>query len=138
MATVSITATSVLKGSNAQFSGPLVAAAAITAGQVIYRLAAGTVGLADANGTTPANSVLGIALNGAAAGQPVLYVATDSAFTFGGTSTAGKTLYLSATAGAIVDDIADLTSGCTVIALGGTTSTTVMNLDPVVGGVVPA
>jgi len=138
MATVSITATSVFKSTNAQFQGPLLAAAAITAGQVLYRLAAGTLGLADANGTSPANTVIGIALNGAAVGQPVLYVATDSAFTFGGTSTAGKTFYLSATAGGIVDDIADVTAGCTVISLGGTTSTTVMNLDPVVGGVVPA
>jgi len=137
MATVSITATNVI-ATPGRIAGAKVAAVAITAGQVLYQLANTTVGLADANGASPANSVIGIAVNGGGAGQSIQYVATDDSFTFGGTSTAGKTFWLGSTAGSIVDDIADLTSGCKVISLGNTLTTTTMRLAPVVGADIPA
>lgn len=47
-----------------------VAAAAITAGQAVYLTSAGTVNLADANGSGTLQ-LLGVALNGAGAGQAV-------------------------------------------------------------------
>jgi hypothetical protein len=113
------------------------AAVAITRGQVIYLLTAGTVGLADSNGTTPSNSVEGIALADCGAGQPCIYVQTDTAFTPGFSDTAGNVVYLSDTPGAITTTYADIASGSTVIQLGNMTSTTVMKFVPLVGGVKP-
>lgn len=51
-----------------------VAYETITAGQPVYMLAAGTIGVADANGGGVIAQCRGIALNGAAAGQAVDYV----------------------------------------------------------------
>ena len=134
MADISITAANVLKSSNGVILRA-TSAATITAGSIIYQLADLTVGLADSNGTTPANSVFGVAINGATSGQPVNYVATDTGLTFGGTTTVGLVLYLSNTPGAVTSTYADLASGSTVIALGVATSSTVVNFNPTTGGV---
>jgi len=138
MADLAVTAANVLKSSNGTI-GVLTAATTITRGQYIYTLAAGTVGLADSNGTTPANSVTGIALADVATGQPVPYVPTDTALTTGFTaSAAGVVIYLSSdTAGAATETYADLDSGSTVIVLGSMLTTTTMKFSPLVGGVKP-
>lgn len=141
MAAISIDATLVLMSSGGS-PNTGVAAVAITAGQALYILAAGTLGLADANGTTPSNTFAGIARNNAAIGQPVDYTGLDPSFTFGGTVNAGDDIWLSPTPGGITKTRADLVTGCTVIHLGcalgatGATNVTTMNLKPCVGGVV--
>lgn len=134
MSDVSITAASVLKSSNGIIQSG-IAAATITQGQVLYQLANQTFGLADSNGVSPANSVAGIALNAASAGQPIDYVATDTAFTTGGTFTSGAAVYLSDTPGGITATYADIASGSTVIILGVVNTDGTLNLRPVVGGV---
>lgn len=106
MADLTITATSVLASTNAQ-TAEGIAGATITAGQAVYVDTADSnkLKLADANSAT-ASIVAGIALNGAAAGQPVEYVTEDDDFTPGATlsisAAAGKGVYvLSDTAGGI-------------------------------------
>lgn len=86
-----------------------IAAATIGPGQAVYRLAAGTIGLADANAATPIFIVRGVALNAATAGQEVAYqIAGD--LDFGAILTVGHWYILGATAGEI-NAVADLASG---------------------------
>jgi hypothetical protein len=59
---------------------------AIVAGDVLYKHADGTMRLADANATALTAVVKGIALNSAAAGQPVDFVAADTSLTVGAAS----------------------------------------------------
>lgn len=136
MSDISITPASVLKSSTATaLSG--IAGATITQGQALYidTTASNVLKLADSNGTAPANTFAGFALNSASTGQPVQYVASDTAYICGGTLTSGNVIYLSDTPGAITATYADIASGSTVITLGVATSTTAMVLTPVVGGV---
>ncbi|MFA7301869.1 MAG: hypothetical protein WC069_06185 [Candidatus Shapirobacteria bacterium] len=133
MADIAITATSVLKGS----SGNLVTGTAgttITAGQVLYLDSANKLQLADSDGSSPAFTVAGIALNGGAVNQPISYVTSDPALTFGGTVLAGDTIWLSDTPGGMTKTFADLESGDNVIVLGVATATTTINFSPVAGG----
>lgn len=134
MADLAITAASVLR-SSAGNPAQGTAAAAITQGQVVYITDASTVNLADSNAVAPANSVAGIALNSASTGQPILYVTTDSAFVPGFTALAGDPIYLSNTPGAVTKTYGDVAAGSTIVVLGVMTTTTVMNLSPIVGGV---
>jgi hypothetical protein len=81
------------------------AAAALTAGEVVYVLAAGTVGLADA--TTAGGALIqarGIALNAAAIGKAVdvLKKGRVAGFTVAGVD-ASKPVFLSETPGALAD-----------------------------------
>ena len=138
MAAISITATSVLKSSTGQVSVG-TAGATITAGQAVYidTTDSNKIKLADANGTTPANTFAGIALNAASSGQPVSYCTNDTAgFTIGATVLAGDTIWLSPTAGGITKTQADLIAGCTVISIGNMLTTTTLNLTPCTGGAV--
>lgn len=141
MAAISIDATLVRMSSSGQ-PFTLVAAVSITAGQALFITAANLLDLADANGTTPANSFSGFARNSAAAGQPVDCTGLDPGYIFGGTVNAGDDIWLSPTPGGITKTRADLITGCTVIHLGcalgatGATNVTTMNLKPCVGGVV--
>lgn len=110
MADISITAANVAaRGGSKSKNG--IAGVAITAGQLVYlEQASGSYKLADSNsGTAEARSPDGIALNGAAAGQPVR-VLTEGPITIGATLTAGVAYYASATAGGICP-VADLTTG---------------------------
>jgi hypothetical protein len=117
MANLSITAGNVLKGANAK-TRTGVAGTTITAGQVVYESVSGGVAklfLADADASAAASNVVGIALHGAADGQPLTYVYEDDDFTPGGTldlSAAGAdgVYVLSATAGAIAP-VGDLAAG---------------------------
>lgn len=101
------------------------AGATITAGQVLYKdTSAGTWKLADANLSAAAGRSEGIALNGAATGQPIA-VATGGTLTGGFTATVGTIYVLSANAGGIAP-AADLASGWRTGVVGvGLTSTTI-------------
>lgn len=126
MGNLSITAANVQNSDTASIVDG-IAAVAITAGQVLYKLLNGTYGLADANGTTPAFKVAGIALNDAGPGQPVQLVTNDVAFVSGGTMTKGTIYILSGTPGAIAP-VADLTTGWNRQILGVALSSTVLYL----------
>ena len=135
MAAISITAASVLKSSTGQVSVG-TAGATITAGQAVYidTSDSNKIKLADANGTTPATTFAGIALNAASSGQPVSYCTNDTAgFTIGATVLAGDTIWLSPTAGGLTKTIGDLSGGLAIV-VGVMLTTTTMNLTPVVGG----
>jgi len=85
------------------------AAATITAGQALYILAAGTVGLADA--TTGGAALLqwrGIAINGASAGEAVTMAFEGPVDGYTLTGNVDTPLYLSNTAGAIGDAAGDV------------------------------
>jgi len=138
MAAISITAANVLKSSLGQRSNG-IAGATITAGQALYIDTGDSnkLKLADANGTAPANTFAGIAENSASAGQPVFYVGLDAGgFTIGATVLAGDTIWLSPTPGGITKTEADLIAGCTKITIGNMLTTTTLNINPTVGGVV--
>ena len=134
MADITITATSVVAGGNARKTDG-TAGATITAGQVVYREAAtGQIKLADCDSATAeARSPLGIALNGAASGQPV-EVLTSGNITIGATVTQGVGYYLSPTAGGICP-VADVLSGDYPVFLGFATSASVIRVGIVEAGV---
>ena len=128
MADLTITATNVVAGSNAQtFDGTL--GAAVTAGQGIVKdPTTKKYVLADSNHATVALRVPdGIALNGGAANQPVKGQRSGD-ITIGATLTAGLVYYQSDTPGGICP-IADVGSGETPVVLGMARSTTVLALD---------
>lgn len=119
MADLTITATSVV-ATGAATIGDFTAGAAITAGQTLYLASDGTVNLYDANsGTAAARDFLGIALNGAASGQPVKVAKAGTTVTIGATVANGVAYYGSATAGGICP-FADLASGAypTLVGIG--------------------
>jgi hypothetical protein len=114
MSDISVTAGSVLAGANAKKRSG-IAGTTITAGQVLYEDSTDSfkLKLADANASLAAANAVGIALHGAASGQPVTYVYEDDDFTPGATLSlsvaADSALYVvSGTAGGIapMDDLA--------------------------------
>lgn len=105
---------------------PTKAAVAFTQGAVAYKLLDGTFGLCDADGTTPAFNPCGIFENAGAAGQVCSIVYEDPAFVFGSTSTLGKVLITSATAGRI-NEYGDQATGWHIATLGTLNSATVLN-----------
>lgn len=74
-----------------------LAAAAVTAGQVVYQDANGKAALARANATGTVQNLLGVTLNAAAANKPVAVMIKGSIYGLG-VSAFGK-LYVSTTAG---------------------------------------
>lgn len=137
MADISITAASVAKSANGSTTQG-TAGATITAGQALYidTTDANKLKLADSDGTSPANIVAGIALHAALAGQPITYLTSDPAFTFGGTVLAGDTIWLSDTPGGVTKTFGDLEAGDTIVVLGVMTTTAVMNFRPLTGGAI--
>jgi hypothetical protein len=103
MAAIALTAAQVevLDPSKAEIY-PFIAAVTITAGQAVYLLTNGKVGLADADAAAPAPQFLGIALCGGGAGQviDVLKRGRVGGFTVSGLN-AGAKAYLSTTAGGL-------------------------------------
>ncbi|WP_454914988.1 hypothetical protein [Xanthobacter sediminis] len=134
MANLTITAASVLAGSNVVTESG-IAGEAITAGQVVFmNPATKRFGLADSNSATAAARVpRGIALNSAAAGQP-LSVARNGDITLGAVLTAGTAYYLSDTPGGICP-VADVGSGEYVVLLGLAKSASVLGLSVQATGV---
>lgn len=127
MSDISITAGSVVAGSDAVTENG-IAGASITAGQVVYLdSSTNKYGLADSDSATAGiRAPRGIALNSASANQP-LGVLRSGSITIGGTLTAGVAYYLSNTPGGICP-VADVGAGEYSVLLGLATSTTVLNV----------
>lgn len=104
-----------------------LAAETITAGQSLYAPASTTCGLADSDAAGK-TTVIGVALNGGATGQPIVYAKTGGTITLGATMVAGLDYYLSATAGGI-EVVAGVTSGCRKVRIGYATTTTILYID---------
>jgi hypothetical protein len=132
MANLTQTAASVIPSAAAELV-QRVAAVAITAGQVLYAVSVTQVGLADANGSATVAKVYGIAVNSAAAGQPVTVCLKDPALVIGATVVIGDVLILSTTAGAIAP-VTDLASASYCTVLGVAVSTTAINFNPLAAG----
>lgn len=126
MADLAITAANVLPGSNAVLDKTRNAGAAITAGQAVYLDSSNLWQLADANGAAALRQATGIAVNNAAANQPIA-VQTAGDITIGGTVTVGSVYVLSANAGGVAP-VGDLASGWYTNVLGIGKSTTVIAL----------
>lgn len=128
MSDLVITAASVIAGSGAKKTLG-TAGATITAGKVVYLDSSDSkYKLADNNsGTAALRSPIGIALNGASDGQP-LVVLEEGLITIGATMTAGVAYYLSDTPGGICP-VADLATGEYSVILGIATTTTVLKVN---------
>lgn len=127
MADLTITSSAVIAGSGAQIEMG-TAGETVTAGQSVYRAASGNLMLTDNDSATPAaREARGIALNGAANGQP-LAIARGGDVSFGAILTAGTTYAVSNTAGAICPD-ADVGTGEYICILGVARSTSVLALN---------
>lgn len=125
MTDISITAANVVAGAGARIVAG-TAGATITAGQAVYLDSAdGRYKLADADSATAAiRDVVGIALNGAAAGQPI-DILLEGNVTIGATLVAGTTYYLSPVAGGICP-LADIEVGDYYTIIGIAVSTSVL------------
>lgn len=134
MADLSITAANVVAGSRTQRRSG-TAGAAITAGQVVHLSpTTGRYILSDADAAGIGDvTEFGIALNGAANGQP-LEVLTAGDLTLGAVMAAGTSYYLSDTPGGIAPR-GDLGAGDDVILLGTSKSTSVLAVSPIISGV---
>lgn len=101
MADITVTAAKVA-GNLDTLTRSYKAAETITAGQAVYKLADGTVGIADANGSGK-QQYRGIALNGGGTGEAiqVAYFGAVEGFTLAGN--VDTFLYLSDTAGSLAD-----------------------------------
>lgn len=134
MADVTVTAIEVLPASDTIYADG-IAGATITAGQTIYLdSATNTIKLADANASSATADMKGIAMHGAASGQPVRYAAggsIDPGFTVG----VGTVYVLSATAGGIAP-VADLATGLYPVIVGVGTSASNLKLSLFKGGTV--
>jgi hypothetical protein len=98
MADLSVTATSVAFTSGE--TGAAAAAAAITAGAVVYINASGLVALAQSDGTATEATIAGVALNGGNSGQLITYAKNGSVINIGATLVLGDIYCASVTAGA--------------------------------------
>ena len=128
MANLTVTAANVIASSQA-VTQTGVAGAAITAGQALYLdSVTNTLKLADADASQATSQCVGVALNGAQVGQPVVYVTQDPEFTPGATLVIGTIYLVSATAGAIMP-AADLASGGFAAQIGTAWSTSKMALE---------
>jgi hypothetical protein len=101
MTAIAVTTASVARNMDTK-TRSYIAAETIVAGQAVYKLAAGTVGVADANASGK-QQYRGIAINGGAAGTPIMvaYFGRVDGFTF--TQNVDTLIYLSDTAGELAD-----------------------------------
>lgn len=135
-AAVSVTAASVVPSTQAIYlAGDHYAAVTITSGQVVYvdssvanpTAATPDIKLASASGTGDAKKVIGFAVSGGSAGQPVKVVIRDPDLTVGGTVAAGDVVYLHTAAGSITTTYGDIGTGQFVCVLGVGTGSNHMN-----------
>lgn len=133
MADLSITAANVVPGADARTESG-TAGATVMAGQAVYLDAAtNSYKLADSNGAAALRTPVGLALHGAAAGQP-LTVQKSGDITIGATLTAGVAYYMSDTPGGICP-VADIGSGEYACIIGIAKSTTVLDINIQASGV---
>lgn len=113
-----------------------VADVAIAAGQVVYINTNGRLRLADADASPATAEAVGIALNGAAAGQPVTYL-VEGSLTGLATMKVGQHYLLSNTPGSVSEAaVADITEDVTFVTfIGIATSTTTMKIKILASGV---
>lgn len=106
----------------------LIAAVSITAGQPLYNNG-GQADLADASAQASA-ACIGVALNNAAAGQPVSYAKAGKNVLYGAIFTAGALVVVSATAGGLAP-YADLlpTEYVSIVGIATTTSNLLLILN---------
>lgn len=133
MADIVITAANVARVNGAVDNGHL-AGSTITAGQVVYLAADNSwkTAAANASAVNAGTNGVGIALCGAASGQPVS-VQTSGSITAGGTLTQGAVYCVSPTAAGGLAPRADVTTaGHYMTVLGVATSSTVLKLAPIV------
>lgn len=128
MADLTITAASVVAGSNANIEHGTFGEA-VAAGQAVYKDSTTQKYMkADSNSVTAAaRDALGIALNGGAVNQPAA-IQKSGKLTLGATLTAGSDYYLSDTPGGICPR-ADVGAGEYVCLLGLAESTSVLDVD---------
>lgn len=125
MSDVVITAGSVVQVSGTTKTG--TAGETITAGQALYlKSSDNRLWKADADDTAATAACVGIALNGGAAGQPIVYQATGD-ITIGGTVVQGTIYLVSDTAGGI-RPVADVDAEDYVSILGIAVSASVLRL----------
>ena len=133
MADLSITATSVIAGSDSVGENGFLGAT-VTAGQLVYKDSAdGLWKLADANGVAAARTPGGIALNGGVPGQPVR-VHKSGDITLNAVLTVNTAYFLSDTPGGICP-AADVGSGEYGTFVGIAKSTTVLKVNLTSSGV---
>lgn len=107
MADIAVTAARVAPVNETEYEAKTYrAAAAITAGQLLYQDTNGRAALARANATGTIQSLIGIALNDAAAGRPVVALRRGSVAGFTLSVNPGVPVFASsATAGALGDAV---------------------------------
>jgi hypothetical protein len=134
MADLTITAANVLYRSGPKASG--LAGVAITAGQMVYLDPADArYKLADSdNASATIRKATGMALNGAAAGQPLSVVGGGGEVSLGAVLTLGATYYVSDTPGGIMP-AGDLETGDYPQIVGIASSTSVLKLSLLDAGV---
>lgn len=91
-----------------------VAGATITAGQLIYKDTSDSykLKLADCNGASALiRTPVGMAINGASAGQPVDYIESDDDLTIGSHSQSNNTALVLGDTGGAIHPAADITTG---------------------------
>lgn len=135
MTDISITAASVVAGSDADILAPALAGETIAAGKAVYKSSTTKKWmLADSNSATAeARTPGGVSLNSASLNQP-LVVQKSGDITIGGTLTAGVAYYLSDTPGGICP-VADVGSGEYSCLLGIAKSASVLDLNIQASGV---
>jgi len=135
MANLSVTAANVSPGTNAETETAL-ALEAITAGQVVYKSAAGRFGLCDNdNASAIIRKPYGIAVDNAAISQSVV-VQKSGRINIGGTVVVGTPYWSSSTPGAISNISTDATTGKYPAFLGFAVATTTIDLHIKEAGVV--
>ncbi|TPM92723.1 hypothetical protein [Mesorhizobium sp. B2-1-3A] len=129
MTDLSITATLVVAGANAQTDSGS-AGETITAGQTLYRSSTtNKLMKADSNGATAEiRTPIGVALNGGALNQPIKYQKPGGDIVIGATLTPGVAYYQSDTPGGICP-VADIGAGEYVCLIGLAKSASVLALD---------
>jgi len=132
MTDLSVTAANVLPGAGAQVESGM-AGGTITAGKAVYKASDGSIVAADSSSATlAARQPVGIALNGASAGQPVEYMKLGGEITIGAAMTAGVTYYLSGAVAGNLCPLADVGASEYLCIIGIAKSTTL--LKTVAGG----
>lgn len=137
MAAISITASAVIPSVNAIIKSG-IAGATITQGQALYIDSTDSYKLKlTTTATLAAATCVGLAVNAASSGQKVDYVVSDPALAIGSTQLSGDDVWLfDTTPGALTITKADLESGDYVVHLGTYVSTTAINLNITIGGVI--
>ena len=134
MAAISITAANVLMSSQGISDKSHNAGTTIVQGKSVYLDVNNLWQLANTLTSAVTAAATGIAISSAALNQPIAVCTKDPSFTLGGTMTAGVAVVVGSASGDI-DNITDVTTGWFTTVLGVPTSTTVLNLNPIAGGI---